>query len=184
MKKIMMTMLLLLAGLAVSAQVTLTESGVYEKKEVVVVEGVTAAELYNRAIEALSDWAGAEGRSKYGIDSQDKDAGMIIYKGKDYLGFRKFSIYGWYIYTDFTLKIRCKDGRAQVTVTIPSLTAEFQVNNVSGSVPLAEITPEWKYKGNLNCKKAMLQYVNDVPASADRMIGTIKKKLKEGAEDF
>ena len=124
MKKIMMTMLLLLAGLAVSAQVTLTESGVFEKKEVVVVEGVTAAELYNRAIEALSDWAGAEGRSKYGIDSQDKEAGMIIYKGKDYLGFRKFAIYGWYIYTDFMLKIRCKDGRAQVTVTDSRVSSE------------------------------------------------------------
>lgn len=184
MKKVFLFFALLLPGLTAWAQVTLNESGVYEKKEVVNVEGATATTLYNRAVEALSDWTGTEGRSKYGIDSQDKESGTIIYKGKDYLGFRPFHMYCWYIFTDFTLKIRCKDGRAQVSVIIPSLTAEFSTNEVGGSVPLKDIIPEWKFKGNLNCRKAMLQYVGSVPDSAQKLFLFIKMKLQKENEDF
>ena len=174
----------LLSGLTEDAQVTLNENGVYEQKEVVTVDGATATELYNRAVEALSDWTGTEGRSKFGIDSQDKESGTIIYKGKDYLGFRRFHMFAWYIFSDFTLKIRCKDGRAQVTVIIPSLTAEFSTNGVGGSIPLREILPEWKYRGNLNCRKAVLQHVGSVPDSAQKMILFIKTKLQKEEDDF
>ena len=185
MRKVLLTMLMLLAVLTVSAQITLTDGSVYEQKEVVNVDNVSAQTLYLRALEALSDWTGTEGRSKFGIDHQDKESATVIFKGKDYLGSRKFGgLYYWYIFTDFTLKVRCKDGRAQISVTVPSMTAEFQVNNVSGSIPLREIVPEYKYKGNLNCKKAVLQYVVDVPASVSRIIELMKNKLNQEVDDF
>lgn len=183
MKKVLFTLLMMTCN-SLSAQTTLNESGVYEMKEVVQVDGVNAQTLYLRALEALSDWTGTEGRSKFGIDHQDKESATIIYKGKDYLGFRRYMMYGWYIFADFTLKVRCKDGRAQVTVTVPSMTAEFMANNVTGSIPLREITPEYTYKGNLNCKKAMLQYVVDIPSSANRIIALMKKKLNQEVDDF
>ena len=122
MKKVLFALLMMTCN-SLSAQTTLNESGVYEMKEVVQVDGVNAQTLYLRALEALSDWTGTEGRSKFGIDHQDKESATIIYKGKDYLGFRRYMMYGWYIFADFTLKVRCKDGRAQVTVTVPSMTA-------------------------------------------------------------
>ena len=175
----------MLMGVSTSAQVTLTESGVFEQKEVVNVEGVSAQNLYLRAIEALSDWTGTDGRSKFGIDHQDKESATIIYKGKDYLGFRKFGgIYGWYIFADFTLKVRCKEGKAQVTVIIPTMTAEFMVNNISATIPLSEITPDYTYKGKTNCKKAILQYVTEVPTAASRMIKLISTKLRQQEDDF
>lgn len=185
MRKVLLTMLMLLSVLTVSAQITLTDGSVYEQKEVVNVDNVSAQTLYLRALEALSDWTGTEGRSKFGIDHQDKESATVIFKGKDYLGSRKFGgLYYWYIFSDFTLKVRCKDGRAQISVTVPSMTAEFQVNNVSGSIPLREIVPEYKYKGNLNCKKAVLQYVVDVPASVSRIIELMKNKLNQEVDDF
>ena len=89
MKKVLLSLMLLMAGMAGNAQViTLTDGGVYEKKEVINVDGVKASELFLRAMEALSDWTGPDGRSKAGIDYQDKESGTIIYKGNYYMGFR------------------------------------------------------------------------------------------------
>lgn len=185
MKKIVTISIMLLVAIAVSAQIPLTDGGVYEQKEVLTVENATAQTLYLRALEALSDWTGTEGRSQFGIDHQDKESATVIFKGKDYLGARKFGgLYYWYIYTDFTLKVRCKDGRAQVSVIVPSMYAEFQAGPAKGSIPLRDIVPEYKYKGNLNCKKAMLQYVVDVPASVSRIIAIMKNRLNQEVEDF
>jgi len=47
----------------------------------VIVENTSAAVLYGRAMEALSDWTGADGRSKAEIDFSDKDAGTVIHRG-------------------------------------------------------------------------------------------------------
>lgn len=119
--------LCLLFPLAVGAQ-TLTkeeaeaiieEKGVLELKRVVLVEGASKNTLYRRAMEALSDWTGSEGRSKAGIDYNDKEEGIVNYKGEFYQGtYRKIKYT-----TDFTLKLRCKDGRAQVTVIASSINA-------------------------------------------------------------
>ena len=47
MKKVLFLMLMLAAVLTASAQITLTDGGVYEQKEVVNVDGVSAKELKN-----------------------------------------------------------------------------------------------------------------------------------------
>ena len=185
MKKALLFAVMMSAVLTASAQITLTDGGVYEQKEVVNVDSVSAQTLYLRALEALSDWTGTDGRSKYGIDHQDKESATVIFKGKDYLGARKFGgLYYWYIFSDFTLKVRCKDGRAQITVTIPSMSADFSATNLEGSIPLREIVPEYKYKGNMNCKKAILQYVVDVPTSVNRIIALMKSRLNQEVDDF
>jgi len=185
MMKVLFLLLATLGCITSQAQITLNESGVYEIKEVVNVDNVSAQTLYLRALEALSDWTGNEGRSKYGIDHQDRESATVIFKGKDYLGSRKYGgLYYWYIYSDFTLKVRCKDGRAQISVTVPSMTADFSANTVEGSIPLREIVPEYKYKGSMACKKAMLQYVVDVPTSANQIIALIKSKINQEVDDF
>ena len=62
------------------AETIVEEKGVLELKRVVQVEGVTKNTLYRRAMEALSDWTGSEGRSKAGIDYNDKEEGIVNYK--------------------------------------------------------------------------------------------------------
>jgi hypothetical protein len=130
MKKVLSIIALLLVGMMASAQdlpdmdsviAIVKEKGVYEQKHVVTVDGASASKLYSRAMEALSEWVGPEGRSKAGLDYCDKEEGIVTYKGVCYNGNRKFLTATTDIYTDFVLKVRCKDGRAQVTVTVPSM---------------------------------------------------------------
>jgi hypothetical protein len=107
-----------------SAAAIIKEKGVYEQNRVVEVDGATASKLYSRAMEALSDWTGSDGRSKAGLDYCDKEEGIVTYKGEYYNGYHKL-LFGAQMpfYTDFTMKVRCKDGRAQITVTVPSMHA-------------------------------------------------------------
>lgn len=132
MKKVLFSLLMLMTGMVVNAQVPdidsaaiiVKEKGVYEQKRVVTADGAKASTLYRRAMEALSDWTGTEGRSKAGLDYCDKEEGIVTYKGEFYNGYRQLP-FGREVpfYTDFTMKIRCKDGRAQVTVIVPTMHA-------------------------------------------------------------
>ena len=103
------------------ATAVVMEKGVMEQKRVVVVDSISKNTLFRRAMEALSDWTGPEGRSKAGIDYSDKDEGVVTYKGVFYNGYRKLLLSTLPFYTDFTMKVRCKDGKAQITVTVPSM---------------------------------------------------------------
>jgi predicted DNA-binding protein len=131
MKKVLLSLMMLMAGMAINAQVPdvdsaaiiIKEKGVYEQKRVVTVDGAKASTLYRRAMEALSDWTGTEGRSKAGLDYCDKDEGIVTYKGEFYNGYRQLAFGQLPFYTDFTMKIRCKDGRAQITVIVPTMHA-------------------------------------------------------------
>jgi len=130
MKQGLIILLLLMTGMVANAQVPdidsaaiiIKEKGVYEQKRVVTVDGAKAETLYRRAMEALSDWTGTEGRSKAGLDYCDKEEGVVNYKGEFYNGYRQIAFGGQVpFFTDFTMKIRCKDGRAQVTVVVPTI---------------------------------------------------------------
>ena len=105
-----------------SAAVIIRERGVYEQKRVVTVDSVMASKLYSRAMEALSSWTGTGGWLNALPEYCDKEDGIVTYKGEFYNGYRKVGLSGQLpFYTDFTMKVRCKDGRAQVTVTVPSM---------------------------------------------------------------
>lgn len=185
MKKVFLFALLFVAVNISAQEVQLNENKFYEKKIVEKVDSTKAGELYLRALEALSDWVGVDGKSTFGIDHQDKDSGTIIFKGKDYLGYRNF-VPGafWSVWSEFTLKIRCKDERAQIVVSIPSLWLEYSANaTVKTSVALSEIIPEFTFK-KYKCKKACLQYIEKVPDSADRIIAIVAKKMHQEVDDF
>lgn len=93
-------------------------NGCYKEQQVVAVPDASAAVLYQRALQALSDWTGPEGNAQTHIDYSDKETATVIYKGTCPLGYEGTFLVGWKIAADFTLKIRCKDGRAQTTLTI------------------------------------------------------------------
>ena len=185
MKKGLLSLVMLMAGMAINAQTTLNENGVYEKKVVVQYDSVPAQTLYLRALEALSDWTGSEGKSSFGIDHKDKESATVIFKGKAYMGYRKFMAYGgWNVWAEFTLKVRCKDGKAQLSAIVPSMWFEYNANaHTKGSVPLSQIKPEFTYKG-LNLKKAAVQYIEEIPKTMDELISFVSHKMNIEVDDF
>lgn len=140
MKKLM-TIALLLVGMTAQAQEydkekiinyvdSLIGVGFHEDKKVVNVENTKANVLFGRAMEALSDWTGENGRSSAGLDYQDKETATIIYKGRLWLGEDK----NINMYANFTMKVRCKDDKAQITMMVASFTYtsySFGVRNYS-----------------------------------------------------
>lgn len=182
MKQFLLSLMLFVA-LSTNAQViTLTDNGVYEQKEVVTIDSVKAITLYGRAMEALSDWTGPDGRSKAGIDYQDKESGTIIYKGNYFMGFRHVVLRaGWDMYADFTMKVRCKDGRAQITITIPSITGKYSANNVERTVPLSEIVNTINEKGKK--KRPTHEFLPKIPEVANTLIDAMKQRLIQNGKD-
>lgn len=156
MKKII-TMIMLLTAIAASAQEinkdsimdAVLKTGTYEVKKVLTVDGASAATLYVRAMDALSDWTGSDGNSRAGLDFCDKDAGIVTYKGEVYNGSRKLLVSNAKYYTDFTLKVRCKDGRAQITINVPSV--KVVTRNGRQTMKIRDVVKQQK-KGNDNRK--------------------------------
>ena len=101
------------------------------------------------------------------------------------MGYRKLVAYaGWDVWAEFTMKVRCKDGKAQLTAIVPSMWFEYNVNASSkGSVPLSKIKPEFTYKG-LNLKKAAIQYIEEIPKTMDEIISFVSYKMNIEVDDF
>lgn len=166
----------------------MTPDGAYERKEVVTVDSVSAAVLYDRAMMALTDWTGPDGKAKAGIDYQNQETHTIIYKGMFSLGFKNtFLGDGWYRYANFTLKVRCKDGRAQVTLTVGTMTAIYNRGNIERSWTIAEIKESvMKSKGAKRERGETL--LTDIVETADGIMAAMGAKLKAadggGEDDF
>lgn len=161
-------------------------NGVYERKVVVTADSVKAGALYVRALEALSDWAGSNSKSKMGIDVQDKDEALVVYKGNVHLGFEfysKFAGGGWDVYLDMTLKVKCKDGKAQITATVPSLTYISNIQHSVVVVPLEQIVPTYAYKGDYKIKKASQTFGPQVIPSTDSIVKMLSTMITKKADD-
>ena len=174
----------LIACVNVNAQdIELTETGAYEKKEVVVVDSAKAIILFERAMIALSDWTGPDGKAKAGIDYQEKETGTVIYKGVFSLGFKNvFLGDGWNRYADFVLKVRCKDGKAQVTITVPQITAVYNRNGMKSSASTAQCVQAVKdAKGKKHERGVAL--LNDLTSTVDGLASAMAERLKKGNDD-
>lgn len=161
--------------------IPLNESGAYEKKEVVEVEGASAAVLFGRAMEALSDWTGPDGKAKVGIDYQDKETGTVIYKGKYYLGMFRQLLAGWNMYADVVLKVRCKDGRAQVTVTIPTMTGIYSTNGMTQQASIGETVESMKKKGAK--KRPSHEFLPKIPEVGETLLKAMIGRLNVKVDD-
>ena len=185
MKKVFLSLVLLMAGMVINAQDNPLTNGVYEKKVVVTADSVKASALYVRALEA-SDWAGSNANSKMGIDVQDKDESLIVYKGNVHLGFEyysKFAGAGWDFYIDMTIKVKCKDGKAQITATVPSLTYISNIQKIVVVVPINEILPSYAYKGNYKLKKTSQTFGPQVIPSTDQIVNMLCDKIAKKQDD-
>jgi hypothetical protein len=174
--------IILLLAMPASAQELELTNGVYEKKEVVEVSGAPILTLYERAIEALSDWVGPDGRSSIGIDYSEKETGTVIYKGKFYLGFKNIFLgSGADRFTNFTLKVKCKDERAQVTVTVQSFICKF-TNGVTTDYSLSQLVDAVK-KAKGKKRERGVAMVEEIKESVDILIDAIKQRLSASSDD-
>ena len=183
MKKLFL-LIALIACINVKAQdIQLTETGAYEKKEIVVVDSAKAIILFERAMIALSDWTGSDGKAKAGIDYQEKETGTVIYKGEFSLGFKNVVLGdGWNRYANFVLKVRCKDGRAQVTVTVPQITAVYNRNGMKSSASTAQWVQAVKEaKGKKHERGVTL--LNDLTSTVDGLAAAMAERLKKANDD-
>lgn len=181
MKKILMFALF---TVAIAVPLAAQNPQIYEVKKVIIADSVKASTLYVRSLEALSNWTGSQQKSKANIDVQDKDEGIVVYKGMLYLGYGKQNMmYGWDTFADFTMKVRCKDGKAQVTFTIPTLTYFWTADNSSVTVPVSEVFPEYRYSGKMLIKKASLKLAPTIPDTVDAVVNAIAKDIKSGSGD-
>ena len=136
MKKLFFTFALILATITASA-INLNTAGEYEVKQVVEVTGATATALYDRAIYTLSTIT--NGDMKRHIDYQDRNAATVIYKGIFDLGYHNMIIGRIDRTGGFTIKVRCKDGRAQVTVTATDYTTRYNRDGSTTTYTLPEL---------------------------------------------
>ena len=180
MKKVLLFSMLLMATMTATAQeIELNEQGAYERKNVVQVEGATAATLYDRAMIALSEWTGPDGKAKAGVDYQNQETHTIIYKGTYYLGFKRILTSGFDRYANFTLKVRCKDGRAQVTVNVPTITAIYLQNGSQKTYNIKEVL-DVKEKSGKKRADRIETLVENLRTNADALIAAMTEKLKGG----
>lgn len=114
MKRLLLSLIAIMAATMASA-LDLNPAGEYEVKQVVTADG-TAAQLYDRAIIALASLT--KGSAKNHIDYQDRTAATVVYKGTYDLGTRTLITTRVERYALCTIKVRCKDGRAQITTTV------------------------------------------------------------------
>ena len=185
MKKLFL-LLMTLANLTAYAQTTLNENGVYELKVVEQYDSTKASTLYERSLVALSDVVGSRDKSKTNIDVAEKDAGMIVYKGELYLGFKKVNMMcGYETFANFTLKVRCKDNKIQYILTVPSLTMYWSCDlSINESIPLNEIIPEFTHKGRLYyLKKGAVQFAETLNEDMNALQKAIVIKTKAAADD-
>lgn len=185
MKKVLSIAIMLLVAMTTSAQEYSLTNGAYDNNVVGQYEGVDAGTLYVRALEALSDWAGSQNQSNVNIDVQDKEQGLVIYKGSLYVGYHKFNyLAGWNVYADFTLKIKCKDGRAQVSCHVPSATFVWSGNQaIKETAQLGDIYPQYNYNSQNKIKKAATEWVPKIPPLFDVIIASLAEKLKTQNQD-
>lgn len=181
-KLLVLSLLLLSVGMVNAQDLELNEQGDYERKEVVQVDGVSAAQLYDRAMIALSDWTGSDGKAKVGIDYQNQETYTLIYKGTFYLGYKRVIMNGWDRYGNFTLRVRCKDGKAQLTLTVPSVTGIYDKNGNTKVFGLQEVI-EGKEKAGKSKKERMEKLIEDLKNNADDIFAAMSNRLKNGGGD-
>ena len=189
MKKIILIFALVTINIVSFGQNYQLTNGAYDNKIVAQYEGVDATALYVKALEVLSDWSGSQKQSKINIDVQDKDQGLIVYKGSLYVGYHRTSKFlievGWNIYADFTLKIKCKDNKAQVSCHVPTVTFDWSAkeNPATTTVSLEEIYPEYICKTKYSIKKTAIEYAPKIPPLFDYVITQLANNLNKQTED-
>ena len=153
-----------------SALMIIAEKGYLEQVYVVKVDGADAGTLFRRAMEHFSS------SNVDGIEYEDKEEGVILFNNRVMTG----SVKKTDVYANYQMRVRCKDGRAQLTVKIPNLVS---VNPVTGS----RVIPLTRYLDRKTMEKAEKQKdkstglsVREIPAV---LLRALANKMAGAGED-
>lgn len=166
MKKTFILLFVICAWLSAFAQSNDPEldNGIYVYKYVQKAEDVSQNALYLRAHTFLSDWAGPNANSKSNIDFDDKESATIIVKGSYFLKYEKEMTYGWNVFADFIVTIKCKDGRFQVITKVPTMSFWWTAGNIAlQTIPYNELYPSYTHKSQYKMKRYSDRHVNQMP---------------------
>ncbi len=175
---------LLLVVMTTKAQeFQLTGSGTYEYKKVVAIDTLSADDFYTRAIQVLSTWKGPNGLDSGGIDVNDRKTGTIIYNGLMSVGFEETVLgEGWNRWVEFRIKIRCKDGCAQITSTLIQLVGQYSRRAVVRTFSMQELKS--MVEGLKRSKHEQgVEFIRKIVREAKTMARDIAEMLLEAPEE-
>lgn len=182
-KRVFWGVAMVACSMSAGAQVIeLNEQGAYERKEVIEVDSVAAGVLYDRAMVALAEWTGPDGKATAGVDYKNQETHTVIYKGAYYLGFKKHMLSGFDRYANYTLKVRCKDGKAQVTLTVPTVTTVFVKNGQRRTYSLVDILDLQADSGKKRADR-IDELMERLQWNADNIVAAMKERLKGAGEE-
>lgn len=159
-----------------------------ELKEVVEVEGMSKEAIFNSVQSMLSDWT-YNSNSQNKIDYADKESGVVITKGRLFLGNKKIALlWGWNTYLDYTCTIRAKDNKYQVQIKVPSMYFKFDnpKEPAEETAPILSIYPEYDYKSRYTIKKPAKEFAPAVPDMIKGFYLAIRNKINKSdlGDDF
>lgn len=186
MKKVLVLLFMMATWCCANAEsvVLELENGTYVYKFVQQAAEISQNSLYLRAHSFLSDWVGPNANSKSSIDFEDKESATIIAKGTYFLGYEKEMMYGWNVFADFIVTIKCKDGRFQVVTKVPTMSFWWTAGNVAlQTIPYNELYPSYIHKGPYKLKRYSDKYINRMPDYIKEISDIVVKGILSVSDD-
>ena len=185
MKKILL-LIFAMAAIMADAQTPSVVGNSIQYKKVATYEGKTKDDIFIKTLLTLSKIEGTTYMSSNGLDVQDKDAGVISYKGRIYLGFYKQNIMaGWDVFLNYNMIVRCKDGKAKYEFITPSVHFIWSANDTSPrDFPVTGIYPAYNIDTYYKIEKSSKQFGPHIPEYIVSFVDNIIKLTSEPEEDF
>ena len=189
MKKLLIIFSFILIVLNIQAQeVAFNENGALELKQVVIVENATKDAIFTNVRSIISDALPISNNSESAIDYSDIGSGVIIAKGLFYLGDAKGN-FGckWHIYDNYTMTVKVKDGKYQISIKVPSITLVYSGDKTKTTVNTKQIYPEYdgsKLPPYVKVKQAVIEYGPKIPDSMRILAKNLNEKISKVEDDF
>ncbi len=191
-KKLFLTVIAAAMAAASGAQrmenlLPLNEQGNYEQKQVVEVDSTSKDVLFDRVMDFLPGWAGADGQTRGSIEASNKERGTIVYKGSfslgTYLKNNLITTIAVQREAEFLINIRCKDGKAQTVITVQKAKAHNLINAANPYLSMKELRQQVvKAKGKKRVRgKALLANIEETVTA---MQATLKEKITCSTSDL
>lgn len=169
-------------------EVSFNENGALELKQVVLVENATKDAIFTNVRSIISDALPTSNNSESAIDYSDIGSGVIIAKGLFYIGDAKGRLSNkWHIYDNYTMTVKVKDGKYQISIKVPSITLEYSGDKTKAVVNTKQIYPE--YDGSdlpsyVKLKQAVIEYGPKIPDSMQALVKILTEKISKVEDDF
>lgn len=186
MKKISNFLMFFLLSLAINAQeVKFNDENILELKEVVESDGMSKDAIFISVQSMLSDWS-YNSNSQHKIDYSDKETGVVISKGRLFIGYKKVGLlFGWNVFVDYSCTVKAKDGKYQVILRVPSMYFKFEDPKQAAeeTAPIASVYPEYNYKSSYTIKKPAKEFAPLIPETMKSIYSAIREKIKKSSAD-